>query len=37
MAPSDDKNMEFGNIEREVQLQETDPAKYVEFGAEIWR
>lgn len=35
--PADAKAKEFGNIEREIHLQEDDPAKHVEFGAEIWR
>lgn len=34
---ADAKVKDFGDLEREVHLQETDPAKYLEFGTEIWR
>jgi hypothetical protein len=40
---SEDKNKELdeykvgGGMDREIHLQETDPSKYVVFGAELWR
>jgi len=34
---ADNKAFELGAVEREIHLQETDPAKYMDFGAEIWR
>jgi len=34
---ADEKAKEQGVIDREVHLQEDDPAKFVEFGSEIWR
>jgi len=34
---ADDKAKEHGVLDREVHLQEVDPATFLEFGSEIWR
>jgi len=34
---ADEKAKEQGLLDREVHLQETDPATFLEFGSEIWR
>jgi len=36
-AAADEKAKEHGVLDREVHLQEADPATFLEFGAEIWR
>ena len=36
-AAADEKSKEHGVLERELHLQEADPAMFLEFGSEIWR
>jgi len=34
---ADEKAKEQGLLEREIHLQEADPATFLTFGSEIWR